>query len=392
MEARWREGMTRARATLDEVGREVHEFGPRWDDPAWGDRPLPLAVPPVLRFGEVRIGLDQLPRGVPSDPRLREGVPASFTFPALVPFPDRANLVVEAPAEGLRVALGVLQSAMLRLLTSLPPGQVRFTIVDPVGIGRNFGAFMHLADFDEALVTGQVWTEPRQIEERLADLSVHMEKVTQRYLRNEYATIGEYNAVAGEVAEPYRVLVIADFPTNLDEKALSRLAGIVAGGVPCGVLTLIAVDRDRPLPDGITLEDLRASAVALHWEDGRLVWTDPDFGRYPLTLDPPPAADFTNRLVQAPARRPGGPSASRSPSSSSRRPPKSGGPGTAAPGSTFPWERPAPPSGRHLTLGEGHFAARPDRRQDGLRQVDAVARPDHEPRAAITAPTRSSCT
>jgi DNA segregation ATPase FtsK/SpoIIIE, S-DNA-T family len=298
MEARWREGMTRARATLDEVGREVHEFGPRWDDPAWGDRPLPLAVPPVLRFGEVRIGLDQLPRGVPSDPRLREDVPASFTFPALMPFPERANLIVEAPGEGRASALGVLQSAMLRLLTSLPPGQVRFTIVDPVGIGRNFGAFMHLADFDEALVTGQVWTEPRQIEERLADLSAHMEKVTQRYLRNEYATIGEYNAVAGEVAEPYRVLVIADFPSNFDEKALSRLAGIVAGGIPCGVLTLIAVDRDRPLPNGLTLEDLRASAVVLHWEGGRLVWNDPDFGRYPLTLDPPPAADFTNRLVQ----------------------------------------------------------------------------------------------
>ncbi len=111
---------------------------------------------------------------------------------------------------------------MFRLLTSLPPGQVRFTIVDPIGIGRNFGAFMHLADFDEALVGDQVLTEPRQIEERLAELSAHMEKVTQKYLRNEYATIDEYNAVAGEVAEPYRVLVIADFPTGFDEKSAAQ--------------------------------------------------------------------------------------------------------------------------------------------------------------------------
>ena len=107
---------------------------------------------------------------------------------------------------------------MFRLITSLPPGQVRFTIVDPIGIGRNFGAFMHLADFDEALVGGQVLTDARQIEERLAELSAHMEKVTQKYLRNEYASIDEYNAVAGEVAEPYRVLVVADFPTGFDEK------------------------------------------------------------------------------------------------------------------------------------------------------------------------------
>ena len=42
-----------------------------------------------------------------------------------------------------------------------------------------------------------------------------METVTQKYLRNEYATIEEYNAVAEEVAEPYRVLVVADFPDQV---------------------------------------------------------------------------------------------------------------------------------------------------------------------------------
>src|SRR6185295_9516588 len=136
-----------------------------------------------------------------------------------------------------------------------------FTIIDPAGIGRGFGAFMHLADYDDALVTQQVWTEHRQIEERLADLSEHMEKVAQRYLRNEYATIEEYNAVAGEVAEPYRVLVVADFPANFDEKAAQRLASIVAGGIPCGVLTWIAVDLDRPLPTGISRDDLQPNAA-----------------------------------------------------------------------------------------------------------------------------------
>ena len=72
-----------------------------------------------------------------------------------------------------------------------------------------------------------------------------METVTQKYLRNEYATIEEYNAVAEEVAEPYRVLVVADFPTKFDEKSAARLAAIAAGGVPCGVLTLVAVDTSR---------------------------------------------------------------------------------------------------------------------------------------------------
>ena len=152
---------------------------------------------------------------------------------------------------------------MLRLLTSLPPAQVRFTIVDPIGIGRNFVPSCIWPTVDAALVTTQVWTDARQIEERLTDLANHMETVTQKYLRNEYATIEDYNAVAEEVAEPYRVLVIADFPTRFDEKSAARLAAIAAGGVPCGVLTLIAVDTSKPLPPGFGLGELRPHCAAL---------------------------------------------------------------------------------------------------------------------------------
>jgi len=45
------------------------------------------------------------------------------------------------------------------------------------------------------------------------NLTEHMETVIQKYLRNEYETIDEYNAQAGELAEPYRYLVIADYPS-----------------------------------------------------------------------------------------------------------------------------------------------------------------------------------
>ncbi len=297
---RWCEGMARATASLDVIGREVDGYCPAWDDPTWSERSLPQVVPPVIRFGAIPLHLASLPRGIPADARLMEGIPSAFEFPALRPFPAGANLLIEAPAEGRAAALDVLQASMFRLLTSLPPGQVRFTIVDPIGIGRNFGAFMHLADYDPALVTNQVWTDPRQIEERLVDLATHMEMVTQKYLRNEYATIEEYNAVAQEVAEPYRVLVVADFPTKFDEKAAARLAAIAAGGVPCGVLTLIAADLSKPLPSGFQLDELRPFCARLNWDavSGRLVWDDRDFGAHPLAPDRPPPAELATRQIQ----------------------------------------------------------------------------------------------
>jgi S-DNA-T family DNA segregation ATPase FtsK/SpoIIIE len=300
MADRWRQGVTRASAELDALNREVDGYCPDWNDPAWSGRALPRVVPPVVRFGMIPIELAALPQGISADARLMEGLPSAFRFPALRPFPAGANLLIETPAEGRAAALEVLQASMFRLLTSLPPAQVRFTIVDPIGIGRNFGAFMHLADFDGALVTNQVWTDPRQIEERLADLAAHMETVTQKYLRNEYATIEEYNAVAEEVAEPYRVLVVADFPTKFDEKSAARLAAIAAGGTPCGVLTLIAADLSKPMPPGFTLDEIRPYCAHLTWDSKRslLAWDDGEFGQHPLALDPPAPGDFATRQIQ----------------------------------------------------------------------------------------------
>ncbi len=298
MAGRWREGMERVTAELAAVRQAVDAVGPPWDDPSWADRPLPRSLPPVLRLGEAAVDLASLPGGVSSDPRLMEGIRRRFDLAVMRAFPGAANLLIETPPEGRAAAVAVLQASMFRILTSLPPGMVRFTIVDPIGIGRNFGAFMHLADFDPALVNGQVWTDPRQIDERLAELEAHMETVTQKYLRNEYPTIEAYNAVAEEVAEPYRVLVIADFPVKFDEKAAGRLASIAAGGVPCGVLVLAAVDTSRTMPPGFGLNDLRPHCAHLDWKEGDLAWDDPDLIPFPLALDPPPPSEFATRQIQ----------------------------------------------------------------------------------------------
>ena len=149
---------------------------------------------------------------------------------------------------------------MLRLLTAMPPGKVRFTIFDPVGLGENFSAFMHLADFDEQLVASRIWTDSGHIEQRLADLTEHMENVIQVYLRNEFQSIEEYNAFAGEMAEPYRVLVVANFPANFTETAVQRLKSIVASGARCGVFVLLSVDTNAAAAAQLPLRRPRGRA------------------------------------------------------------------------------------------------------------------------------------
>ena len=57
--------------------------------------------------------------------------------------------------------------------------------------------------------------EKSHIERVLADTVAHMENVIQKYLRNDYNSIQDYNRAAGEIAEPFRFIVINDFPTRI---------------------------------------------------------------------------------------------------------------------------------------------------------------------------------
>ena len=128
-----------------------------------------------------------------------------------------------------------LSGAVLRLLCSFPPAKAKLVIIDPVGLGQNLAGLMHLADYDESLVGGKIWSDVAHIERKLTELTEHMEKVIQKYLRNRYVSLDDYNREAGQLAEPYRFLVIADFPAGFSELALERLASIIKSGVRCGV-------------------------------------------------------------------------------------------------------------------------------------------------------------
>ena len=169
---------------------------PPWDRVDWSSwTPLREQLT-ALRFGHYALRLDMFEGGLPETAELRPARQA-YSLPAVIALADRPSLLLEAWGSGRAAANQALQNVMLRLLTSLPPGKVQFTIFDPVGLGQNFSAFMHLADFDEALVTHRIWTETAHIQQRLADLTQHMEDVIQTYLRNEFTTIHEYNENAG---------------------------------------------------------------------------------------------------------------------------------------------------------------------------------------------------
>lgn len=194
-----------------------------------------------------------------------------------------------------------MQSLLLRLLVSFPPGKMSFIFIDPVGLGANVAPFMHLSDHDEKLIRDQVWVEEQDIKQRLVELTDHIALVHQKYLRNQYATIEEYNRDAGEIAEPYRFLVVVDFPVNFGAEAGRRLISIIQKGSQCGVYSIILNDFSKPLPpaSSFNINDFYQAMRVLTVRRGgvEMEWPETDFKDCSLELESPPDTDLFNRIV-----------------------------------------------------------------------------------------------
>jgi hypothetical protein len=278
---------------IADLNTTAKSLSPSWAEPAWADwvPASPKTTPSVAHFGELTIG---------------EGKHTA-TSPALFPFPGQRSLIFKANGPAKAAATQAVQSVLLRLLAGVPPGKLRFTFLDPLGLGQNVAPFMHLADDDEDLVTSKAWTEPQHIEQRLADLTEQMETVIQKYLRNQYQNIEEYNQQAEEIEEPYRVLVVFDFPTNFSETAARRLLSIAANGPRCGVYTVILIDTTQNLPYGFNLADLENTGLVIAWNGQRFLYQDRARGKetqeYPIQLDRAPGNAPFEYIVKAVGRQ-----------------------------------------------------------------------------------------
>jgi hypothetical protein len=293
------------KAKLEPIYAEIHSAQKLADKlfPDWSANLLSNWAPPekfsqAAKFGRLDVDVAALCGSRPRQPGLSLPGPEKFWLPLCLAYPDQGSILLETAKTGHDQAISLLNNIILRLLSTAPPGRLNFTILDPVGLGQNFAGIMHLADFEEQIINNRIWTQSGQIEQKLADLNEHMEKVIQMYLRNEYQTIAEYNEQAGVIAEKYHFLVLADFPANFTDTAAKRLLSIAASGARCGVYTLIHWDRRLPLPQDFIPDELRKSSLTLSFQGATPVVDGKQRPGVDLHLEEPPAAEAATELIQ----------------------------------------------------------------------------------------------
>jgi hypothetical protein len=297
LEADWQKTITPLCEQLRAANEAAEKVFPAWNDPVWKDWKPPTEFQNAAKFGRLESAVEKFAGPLPKDPRLKWPGPQNISAPLSLLFPTQGSILFESGKTGGDDALGAMNSIIFRLLATTPPGKLSFTIFDPVGLGQNFSSLMHLADYEEGSINSRIWTQSAQFEEKLAELNEHMEKIIQMYLRNEYATIAEYNAQAGSVAEKYHFLVIASFPVNFSDTAAKRLRNIAANGARCGVFTLIHWDQRNAMPQDFVPDELRKNSVCLVRTDSGFElsnWRSPGIR---LLLDAPPPPEFATEFL-----------------------------------------------------------------------------------------------
>ncbi len=300
--------IARLAAEFDKALADLQSFGAqeikqaRTTNPVWTEElaktwKLPSAFAEDVFAGTVHADLRRLVPEAELEGKFSIPDGATAELPLLLTYPMLGSLFIRAGSAKREAAMQTLSASVLRLLTSLPATKAKLTIIDPIGLGQNFGGLMHLNDYDESIVGGKIWSDITHVEKKLTDLTEHMEKIIQKYLRNKYESISDFNREAGQMAEPYRFLVIADFPNGFTELALERLASIIASGVRCGVYTLILNDDRGRIPQPVSEAHVRRNGLFLsEFEDG-FVLEDDTIKRAKVTLEAPPPANVVDALI-----------------------------------------------------------------------------------------------
>jgi DNA segregation ATPase FtsK/SpoIIIE, S-DNA-T family len=228
---------------------------------------------------------------------------AAEAWPVFYELLSHGSLILDTDVASKGLADQIVRNTLLRAITSLMPGKLNVTIIDPEGLGKQYSWLMALADIDPTLVNHRVWTQPLHIAEQLTLTARHVEDVIQQSLRDKYSNLVAYNQAAGPMAVPFRLLMWSNFPVGLDDHAWQSLCAILSSGGKCGVGVILQLsdayswptfaERSKLDEYGLKLK-LRSSAI----EGVKVVLDQSELSSYRLEPELPPTDDQIQRIME----------------------------------------------------------------------------------------------
>jgi len=189
--------------------------------------------PDVLYMGEL-ISLMTAPSNIYPENRFVRRIP--FLIPT-----QQNGVAFLTNSKYKDVILGELESTVINLMSALPDGLVKLTLIDKTGSGQNFNA---LNRFSEKFVSGRVLSEDSEIEEELSTIKNSMGTVSQAITANGFQSVEDYNNNTDEIPQRYNFIVINDFPTGFNKKATENLFALIESGYKSGIYVFMTSKYD----------------------------------------------------------------------------------------------------------------------------------------------------
>ena len=166
---------------------------------------------------------------------------AGETVPALLPLKEVNGLCFLSHPENAQQIHNCMQTIALRILLSLPPGLCKFTLYDGTNLGANLIA---LSSLSPKIKGENILTDPDELRRALTSIKTDIPNIIQKVLGHRYLgkSLIEYNADADELAKPYHILMIADFPNALSKEHCEAIERIVRTGKQAGIFVIMNLD------------------------------------------------------------------------------------------------------------------------------------------------------
>ena len=151
----------------------------------------------------------------------------------------------------------IIELAAMKLITSLPNGLTKISLIDKTGAGQNFPI---LSNLHEKFIDGKVLSEDGEIELELDSLKNSMATITQSIAANGFDSVEDYNKKTDEVPQQYQIICVSNFPTGFNKKATENLLALMESGPKAGIYVLISLSLNPSYGlnqsiNGLTLND-----------------------------------------------------------------------------------------------------------------------------------------